>query len=118
MTVEPAVKLLKTALKVEADFVVVAPELTSVTTYEVIALPPSETGAPHRTVTVKFSFVCAGLGGADGEVIGVAFTTVDQLLTAPKDTALTLKLYSVPPCNPLMVISFDDSPNTEDKSPI
>jgi hypothetical protein len=67
----------------------------------VIAEPPSEAGSVHRTVTLNLLFVCVGLGAGAGSVIGVAATAEDQELNIPSELALTLNVYSVPPCKPL-----------------
>jgi hypothetical protein len=54
----------------------------------------------------------------DGFVTGVALTSEVHALTAPSATARTRNEYSLPPCNPDIVISFAASPKIEVKSPI
>ena len=67
------------------------PEFASVTTYDVIAAPPSEGGAAHLAVALSNDVECVGLVGVDGEVIGIAVTALDHSLTAVLEIARILK---------------------------
>jgi hypothetical protein len=93
----------------------VAPPGLAVATYPVMALPPSEAGAVHDSVTLALDAAAVIEVGAPGVVAGVAEDAADGMLVPVWLRAVTVIEYVVPFASPVTahdvaVVAHDDPP--------